>query len=170
MTKYTLHARLPLKSKIDGAYFPSLRGFAVVLFTLHKLTLLFAKAVIDVIKKNFSRFLQIIVTGRHSIGTKIEYLLLLLLLLLKKLYSVVSDKRLWVHVRHQWWGRCLRYFTLRYGELFPHNYLFFISTRSCLRNFDMRDSYHSVIMRNNPILPVVIFFVLFLRNEPISGP
>ena len=87
---------MPLKSKIDGAYFPSLRGFSVVLFTLHKLTLLFAKAVIDVIKKNFSRFLQIIVIGMHSIGIKIEYLLLLLLLLLllKKLYSVVSDKRL----------------------------------------------------------------------------
>ena len=155
MTTYTLHARLPLKSKIDCAYFPSLRGFSVVLFTLHKSTLPFAKAVIDVIKKNFSRFLQIIATGMHSIDTKIEYFLLLLL---KKLYSVVSDKRLWVHVRHQWWGRCLRYFTLRYGELFPHNYLFFISTRSWLRNLDMRDSYHSVIMRNNPILLVVIFF------------
>ena len=70
---------MPLKSKIDGAYFPSLRGFSVVLFTLHKLTLLFAKAVIDVIKKNFSRFLQIIVTGMHSIGTKIEYFFIIII-------------------------------------------------------------------------------------------
>ena len=78
MTTYTLHARLPLKSKIDGAYFPSLRGFSVVLFTLHKLPLLFAKEVIDVIKKNFSRFVKTIVTGMHSIGTKIEYFFIII--------------------------------------------------------------------------------------------
>lgn len=50
------------------------------------------------------------------------------------------------------------------GNFFLIITFFFISTRSCLRNFDTRDSYHSVIMRNNPILPVVIFFCFVLTK------